>query len=208
MSTYFDHHYISNSDIKKFLQQIGLKREAPANLEAIFELGTLIHATIFEPYLSNKQHEKYELACKMRETFWKDPMCRDFVLKKDFRREHEVYRTVSVGGMKFNARCKCDGIRTGINVPLELKGLNIETDSAFQQALTSFDYDQGVAHYMLTTGADMMIVVAISKKKPDRLFKKIVKKHDNFYAEGEHKLIEALHLLREYSPEDVQLVAA
>lgn len=205
--SYFDHHFISNSDIKNFLKSIGLKREDPPNLQAIFDLGTLIHQTILEPHLSDKSHEQYDLACKMRDTFWQDSMCRNFAMAKDFKREHEVYKTVEVGGMRFDSRCKCDGMRTALNLPLELKGLNIETEKAFNAAIEAFDYDQGIAHYMLTTGAPMMLVVGISKKRPERMFKKIIKKHDNIYAIGEHKLIEALTMLRDYSPSDVQLIA-
>jgi hypothetical protein len=206
MSAYFSHDYISNSDIKKFLQQIGLKREAPANLDKIFELGTLIHSSILEPHTANTNHKDYDLACRMRDTFWKDDFCRNFAMAKDFQREYEVYSTVEVGGMQFNSRCKCDGIRTGLNIILEIKGLNVDTEKAFMDALPSFDYDQGVAHYMLTKKAPMEVIVGLSKKKPERLFKKIVKMHDNFYAEGEQKLIDALKLLMEYSPDDVNLI--
>lgn len=127
-------------------------------------------------------------------------------MAKDFNREREFYNTVQVGGMEFHSRCKCDGWRSGVKIPFELKGLNVDSEKGFQQALTSFDYDQGVAHYMLTTGADMMIVVGISKKRPDRLFKKIIKKHDDFYAIGEHKLIESLELLHQYSPDDIKIL--
>jgi hypothetical protein len=206
MSEYFQHPYISNSDIKNFLKQIGLKREDPPNLQAIFDLGTLIHSNILEPHLADVKHDQYQLACKMRDTFWKDAWCRDFISKKDFKREHEIYRTVEVGGMQFNSRCKCDGIRTGINVILELKGLNVETEKAFNDAITTFDYDQAAAHYILTANAPMQVIIGLSKKKPERLFRKIIKKHDNTYAEGEHKLIESLQLLSQYSPDDIKIL--
>lgn len=206
---YFDHPYVSNSDLKNFKKKIGMAPEDPLNLQAIFDFGSLFHATILEPHLTNKDDMSDDavLARKMKDTFFKDELCRSFVMAPDFKREEEFYNQVEVDGMRFNSRCKADGVRTGLKVFLEIKGLGIDSEKAFKEALTRFDYDQGIAHYMLTSKCDMAIIVGISKRKPERMFKKIVKKHDEFYAWGEEKLIQVLRLLHTYSPEDIQLVA-
>lgn len=211
MSAYFDHSSISNSDIQKFLQQIGLKREMPANIQAIYDLGTEFHSGILEPHKRRPDiltKEQNELIDKMAKTFWEDKMCRDFAMAKDFIREKEFYEPLQVGGMEICARCKMDGARTGIKMQLELKGLNVTTEKQFFESLVSLDYDRAVAHYQLTSKYHWSLLVGISKKNPKLLFKKLVKRFDNFYAEGEHKLIEALHLLKDYSPSDVKLLAA
>lgn len=206
---YFDHEYISASDLKSFLKKLGGGFEEPANLQAIFDLGTLIHSTILEPHKIDLEMsvEDRELALKMSKTFFKDPLCRMFVMREDFRREDEHYDTVTVGGMTYASRCKCDGRSAGISSILELKGLNVTTEKAFLSAIDTFNYDLSACHYMLTTGDKMQLIVGISKKNPELLFKKIIKKHDESYAVGEEKLIETIRLLREFSPEDVQLVA-
>ncbi len=208
--SYFDHSAISNSDLKKFMQNLGLTRELPVNLQAIFAFGTLFHKTILEPNLvtrEEKESEDYVLAMKMQMTFWEDSLCRDFVMAHDFQREKEFYDTLEVGGMRIQARCKADGFRSSIRYFMELKGLKVSTDRAFQEALVAFDYDMGIVFYMLTAKADVAIIPAISKKNPKLMFKRIVKKHDEFYAGGEEKLIHCLNQLRQFSPEDVQLAA-
>lgn len=211
MSTYFDHASISNSDIQKFLQQIGLKREMPANIQQIYDFGTEFHAGILEPHKKNDlvvTADQRKLIEDMAATFWRDKMCRDFAMAKDFQREMEVYDTLEVGGMRIAARCKFDGARPSIGMGLELKGVKVSSQKQFEDCLEALDYDRAIAHYLLTSKYPWDLVLGISKVYPDRLFKKIVKKHDEFFVGGEEKLRQALILLRDYSPSDVQLIAA
>lgn len=212
--SYFDHPAISNSDIQKFLQQIGLKREMPANIQAIYDFGTEFHAGILEPHKRREEiltPEQEKLIKEMADTFWRDKLCRDFATARDFQREMEVGvkepAWLEVGGMKIAARCKFDGARTGLKMGLELKGVKVSSQKQFEECLIGLDYDRAVAHYQLTSKYEWTLVVGISKSHTDRLFKKIVKRHDDFYAVGEHKLIEALKLLYGYSPEDIELVS-
>lgn len=184
-------------------------RAAPENLQAIFAFGTLFHSSIVEPHLiteADKNFEGYELAQAMSRTFWKDKVCRDFALSKDFKREHEFYDTLTVDGMQIDARCKADGCRTKMKWILELKGLAVDTQKAFEESLIDLDYDQAVAHYLLTSKYNLELIVGISKRHPDRLFKRIVKQYDDWYLNGEQKLIDTIKLLKEYSPEDVRMV--
>ncbi len=206
--SYFDHDSISNSDLKRFKQNLGGSREAPPNLEAIFAFGTLFHRIILEPHLitaEDRAHPDFSLAERMQKTFWRDDLCRAFVMASDFHREHEFYDTLEVGGMRIQARCKADGYRQKLGYFMELKGLNVDTDKAFQAALLNFDYDQAAVHYMLTAKCDLCLLPGISKKK-DVMFKRIVKRHDDFYLGGEHKLIGILHQLKEFSPSDVEMI--
>jgi len=134
-------------------------------------------------------------------------MCRMIILRHDFKREREFYEKVRVGKYEFNSRCKADGDSEGISLFLELKGLNVDSEKAFNMALERFDYDQAVAHYMLTAKRKTELIVGISKKKPKLLFKKVVKMNDDFFAVGEQKLIESLDLLHDYSPDDIMIAA-
>lgn len=207
MDNYFQHDYISNSDLKDFKKKLGRSFEDPANLQEIFEFGSLFHATILEPHLADKKHEDYELALAMRDTFWKDPVCRAFAMASDFRREQPFFEERVVGPYKVKVRCKCDGVRTRLKVFLELKGLNLDNEKAFRSALERYDYDQAASHYSITGDFGMGMIVGISKRDPTKLFKWFTKRHDEFYLGGEQKLIDTLTLLRGYSPEDVRLVA-
>lgn len=209
--SYFEHPSISNSDLKRFKMSLngGIQVEE-SRLQEIFELGTMIHTTILEPNkLTQEDKEKvgYPLAQRMHKTFFAEPLCRMFINSSDFYREKEFYRQIEVGGMQYNARCKCDGYRTGMKAYLEIKGLAVSTEKSFMEAIDRLDYDQAAVHYMLTSQTNMCLMVGISKKNPDLLFKKVIKMHDETYAIGEEKLITTLKQLHEFSPEDVKLVA-
>lgn len=211
MSAYFDHPNISNSDIQKFLQQIGLKREMPANMDLIYNFGTQFHAGILEPHKKQEENltkDERQLIKAMENTFWADRMCREFAVAKDFHREMEVYAPLTVENMQIQARCKFDGARTALRFGLELKGVKVSSQKQFDECLEALDYDRAAAHYQLTSGYEWTLIIGISKSHPERMFRKIVKRHDDFYACGEHKLIEALKLLHQYSPEDVKLLLA
>lgn len=208
--SYFSHSNISNSDLKRFKERLGLTRPAPENLEAIFAFGTLFHKSILEPHLvtdEEKNAADWPLAKAMADRFWKDELCRNFALAKDFRREHEFYDTLTVNGMQIDARCKADGYRDKMKFFMELKGLKVNSQKAFENSLIDLDYDQACAHYMLTSRCDVALIVGISKFSPYNLFKRIVKKHDDWYLNGEQKLIDTLLKLKDFSPEDVRMVA-
>lgn len=208
MGDYFGHENISNSDLKKFKTNLGGGREAPANLQAIYDFGSLFHRSILEPHLITKEdreHPDFKLAERMQKTFWRDELCRNFMMASDFSAEVEFYDTYEVGGMRIKARAKADGHRSKLGFFMEIKGLNVDTEKAFQAALLNFDYDQAAVHYMLTSKCNVCLLPGISKKK-DVMFKRIIKKHDDFYLGGEHKLIETLKQLHQYSPEDVEIL--
>jgi len=204
--SYFQHPFLSNSDLKKFKQQLGLLREPPENLQAIFSFGSTFHQVILEPNLvtdEQKQSDDYLMASQMSKSFWADELCRNFIMSKDFKREHEFYDILEVDGMQMKAKCKADGYRSKMKFFLELKSTACESQKSFEQAMLDLDYDQACAHYMLTSKCDVALIVGISKRKPERLFKRIVKKYDDWYLMGEQKLIDTLRLVRNYSPEDV-----
>lgn len=216
MSDYFSHPNLSNSDIKAFLKQMGKAPfDDPANLQAIFDFGSFFHAVILEPHKTHaikaeSEHlteEDIQLAHRMADTFWADTTCRHFASANDFHREYPFtpHDNMRVGPYKTKLRCKVDGVRLRTGSMLELKGLNLDTEKAFREALVRYDYDQAIAHYMITGDFRIALIVGISKKDPRKLFKWWVKRHDDFYAMGEQKLIEDLELIQQYAPEDVVL---
>lgn len=205
--SYFLHKNISNSDLRAFKVKMGLSRELPENMQAIYDFGELFHLCILEPHKITEEHKKmddYKLAQDMARQFWKDPICRMFILAKDFEREKEFYDTITVGGYQIAARCKMDGARTALKYQLELKGLSVTSQKQFEEGLIALDYDQAVAHYQLCSKYPASLIVGISKKK-ELLFRRIVKQFDDWYLYGEQKLIDTLKLLHEWSPEDVRL---
>lgn len=213
MSNYFQHDFISNSDLKDFKKKVQMVREDPPNLQQIFDLGSLFHAAILEPHLKEEYRDKvtpdeWDLTMRMRDTFWTDPVCRAFVMAPDFHRETPFFNeNAIVGPYRVKLRCKTDGVRPRIKMYLELKGLKAATEKAFRDAIINNDYDQATAHYMHTGDFDRAMIVGISKTDPTKLFKWWVKKFDDFFLGGEQKMIDTLTLLRDFSPDDVMLAA-
>lgn len=211
---YFERPEISISDIKAFLKKVKGGNPEPENLQAIFAMGSFSHETIFEPSKvkiiqpdSLITEDEIELANLMKDRFFQDELCRMIVMRPDFKREWPMFKEIEVGGMRYKARIKCDGISKGIKVIIEFKGLSVTTEKAFLEAIDNLMYDMAAVQYLLVAECEMILIVGISKIKPQLLFKKIIKKHDETYLWGEEKLIQALKLWYEYSPADIQLVA-
>lgn len=231
--SYFDRPEISISDIKAFLKKVKGGNPEPENLEKIFAMGSFSHGIIFEPHITKIELEKennrrlieaeskglafgiglltqeeIDLAFKMKDRFFQDDLCRMMILRPDFQREHAMFKEIEVGGMRYKARIKCDGISKGIKTILEFKGLSVTTEKAFLEAIDNLMYDMAAVQYLLVAECEMILIVGISKINPRLLFKKIIKRHDETYLWGEEKLIQSLKLLHEFSPEDIQMIAA
>lgn len=170
------------------------------NLEVIFDQGTLNHQALTEPHKAHnwlkhttthptKAKQDFDLAMAMAKTVLKDELCRRVILSVDFRREWEFYRQ-NVHGIR--ARCKADGDSKILKTVFEYKGLAVTTEKAFDEAIDNFDYDQGVAWYLDTTHYDRVLIAAVSKKKPDMLFKRIVDRNHQIYLRGEQKVLKAV----------------
>lgn len=197
---YFNHEYASNSDLKALAYQIEGK-EKPKNIQDIYDLGTELHHSITEP---NKMTlapgtEQYELAIAMRKTFFKDNLCRDFIMTPDFRREHEFYRRLRNG---VSARCKTDGDSKGLRTIFEFKGLSVTTQKGFEDAIVNFDYDQGAAWYLDVCSGfvqyKQVLMVGISKRDPDRLFKLLIDRNHLYYKTGAEKIQERVNLWKAF----------
>ena len=204
MSTgYFSHEYASNSDLKRLVNQVINGKELPDNIGVIYDQGTLNHQALTEKYKadqwlisrlneepsnSNKIQADYDLACTMAKTVLKDDLCRRLIMSVDFRREHEWYRLNNYG---IKSRCKVDGDSKMMSTCFEYKGLAVTTDKAFEEAIYHFDYDQGVAWYLDVMQYKYLLMAAVSKKQPDRLFKRIIDRNHQIYISGRQKVIKA-----------------
>jgi hypothetical protein len=197
---YFNHNYTSNSDLKALAYKVAGK-EKPENIQDIYDLGTELHYNITEPHKMTllPGTEKYELAMEMRKTFFKDDLCRNFIMSHDFRREHEFYRVLRNG---VNARCKTDGDSKGLKTIFEFKGLSVTTQKGFEDAIVNFDYDQGAAWYLDVCSGfvqyKQVLMVGISKKQPDRLFKLLVDRNHLYYKTGSEKIRERVQLWKSF----------
>lgn len=183
--SYFDHHYVSNSDLKKLHQKSSGKIE-PENLQDIFDAGTLNHNALLEPYKADKTHPGYSLAKSMADTVLKDELCRKIILHHDFRREHEWYRRNRFG--LEGVRCKTDGDSRELSTIFEYKGLALTTDKAFGEAILHHDYDASCFFYLNVVGYKNYLIVGVSKKNPKLLFKRLLTRDSKEYYSGGIKI--------------------
>lgn len=192
---YYSHEYASNSDLKRWLHLNNPEaREEPENLEEIFDLGTLIHAILLEPHKADVNHKDYKLAVQMAETFMKDPLCRQFMMISDFKREWEFYSENTYG---IKGRCKMDGKSAMLKTILEYKGLGVTSQQQFMDAIYRFDYDQGAAWYLDVSKYERCLIVAVSKKNPRQIFKLLVDRNHPVYTSGQRKVQMAVELWKE-----------
>lgn len=200
--SYFQHHYASNSDLKEIVNRHE-GRQKPENISAIYDFGTEFHAGILEPHKADwtkVSAEQKLLIEAMAKTFWKDNLCRNFAMVSDFRREHEFYRINRFG--LAGVRCKVDGESRKLNTILELKGLGVSTQKAFEDSLLHLDYDQGAAWYIDVASGFIQykqkLVVAISKEYEDRLFKVLIDRNHPYYKSGKNKIEKAIGIWKMY----------
>jgi hypothetical protein len=198
MSAYFNHHYISNSDLKRLRKMIDPKFQDPADLEEIFAFGTLVHALIFEPHKADREHKDYGLAMDMAKAFMNHQLCRQILHVHDLRREHEFYRSDVFG---VPARCKADAESRELDMIFEYKGLGVTNEKAFEDAISRFDYDQAVPWYMDVGRRKRYLLVSGSKKAPKRLFIRLVDRNHQYYHQGLEKVYKAIKLFLETFPE-------
>jgi hypothetical protein len=190
--SYFGHHYASNSDIKEIVAR-SENRQKPENIQDLYDMGTETHSGVIEPHkmrVGVLDQDQIELINVMSKTFWKDKMCRDIMMAKDLRREYEFYR-VNRFGLQ-GARCKADSESKRLQVCLELKGLGVTTEKGFRDSIMHHDYDQATAWYLNTmTGYHFyryQLIVGLSKKQPDLLFKMLIDRNHQFYKSGMEKV--------------------
>lgn len=190
--SYFNHHFASNSDIKEIVAR-SQGKEKPENIQDIYDMGTETHSGVIEPHkmrVGILDQDQIELISAMSKTFWRDKMCRDIMMAPDLRREHEFYR-VNRFGLE-GARCKADSESRKLQVCLELKGLSVSTEKGFRDAILHHDYDQAGAWYLNTmTGFNFyryQLIVGLSKKNPDLLFKMLIDRSHPYYASGMEKV--------------------
>jgi hypothetical protein len=192
---YFDSHYVSNSDLKRLRHLTDPKFQDPADLEEIFAFGKLVEDLILQPHKANYNHRDIGKAQEMERTFRDDPICRQLLHIHDLRRQHEFYR---LDRYHVKARCKMDADSKLMGLVFELKGLSVTSDSAFEDSIDHFHYDQGLAWYLDVSGYRRALLVAVSKKKTDKLFKRIVDRDHVYYKRGVVKVKKAINLWHQY----------
>jgi hypothetical protein len=215
--SYFDHQYVSRSDLKRVSDK-ALGKSEPENLQQIFELGTLNHDALLESYkadrwLDSKKTEltggelqkainDFNTARAMAKTVLQDKLCARFLLWPDFRREFEWYceedEVFSASLGLQGTRCKTDGDSRELNTIFEYKGLALNSDKAFGEAILHHDYDMSAHWYLNVTGLKQYLIVGVSKSNPKLIFKRFIDRNHPYYYSGGIKTEKAVKTWKEF----------
>ena len=192
--SYFLHHYLSWSDMKRLRKIVDPKFQDPADLEEIFKFGTLFHALVLEPHKADYSHPNLARAIRMKDTWFKDEFCRKIMMVDDLKREHEFYRVNKFGGI--NIRCKADFISKKLGLCGELKGLACANERAFEEAIDRFDYDGAAAWYLEGSELPRYLLGGVGKES-DVLFKRVIDRNHKYYKRGMEKVKKEVKLFKE-----------
>lgn len=192
MANYFEiSNYLSASKLKEFCGSFSVSNKR--SLASAFEFGTLVHKMVLEPHLisdEDRMDERFEIAQKMTQTIESDYLVNDILNLKGAKSEFEFYRRID----GIYRKCKTDKWLPEQKIILELKTLSIGTNKALLTSINRFWYDMSAAWYIDITGAEVLIIVAVSKTHPQKIFKHFIFPGDEIYKAGKEKYINAIKM--------------
>lgn len=201
MDNYFNRHEVSNSDLGWLLDQLNPKERFIDPTQA-FADGNLLDAMITEPekvdYFKmtregvSYKKSTFENTVKMKQSFWRDPLCRDLMKGADSQKisiEHGA--KMSFNGMDFelDRRCKWDIWREDLGWGADIKSTSAETQAQFETAFQFFKYPRSRAWYMDIEKAERDVVIGISKKN-HKVFKIFINRESEIYKQGKREYLE------------------
>lgn len=186
---YYKHPSMSNSELSKLVQ-----RDEEYDPTEAYAFGNLVDHLITEPEKVDVYKktcnghvfttEQMETALAMKATFLSDDFCNRLIKRCEFqtimlkRLDHEI------GDIRFtlDARCKWDFWNSAWGG--DIKTTTAESQKQFEDAARHFGYPRQRFLYMTLGGSEMDALIGISKKKPHRVFKIMIRKGDAFWKEG------------------------
>jgi hypothetical protein len=191
---------VSNSDLSGLYYETKAV-ERMGNIDKAYAFGSLIDAVITEPErvnvfkykLDGQPFSKLDLiaAFRMRDSFFKDRDCVQLLKYSECQRVMIRNVPLQYRGFSFvlPMRCKWDGWLNSAWWGWDLKSTAATSQQQFDAACKHFDYDRQRAVYMTIAGSDQDMIIGISKVN-FKVFKKRIKKGDEFYKAGMSKFLE------------------
>jgi hypothetical protein len=200
---YYDHPYVSNSKLSTLKME--LSNQDARDYQAALDFGILFHAVLLEPHTVDLirrrvegrdfEYSKEDLYTvrKMRDSFRNDPFCDQLWCACD--KEVEMYTpgaSFEHEGVEFtlDIKCKYDLFNSQVGWGADPKTTTATSQSAFEAAITQFDYDRSRIFYSKNSGAIQDVIIGVSKVAPYRVFKVFMKAGDKLWQSGERKMSE------------------
>lgn len=198
--------FVSNSEIGKFMNWLQGKYGISY---ASASFGNLLDALMTEEELVSHENrtvcmadgvyaefseEDFSRAMLMRETAYKDPTISLIMKNMDFQYEKYIdCFEIEHSGRTFSLpfRIKMDGNARRIRTGMDLKSTIATTQKQFEESILHFNYDRQSSVYMDVEELDRFWFVGVGKKPLKNgthpVFKKAVKRGDEFYQAGRAK---------------------
>lgn len=207
---YFDRPEVSNSDLKALERMFYGREDNRAELQDIFDFGSLVDALVTEPWrvlrLTDSlgveycklvietggvvvySPELYQQAKKLSQNLKNDRVVKmmldtmkgQWVIAREMTFVHEEEE------YKIKGRCKFDGFSSKFKFGCDYKTTACVTLKGFREAIDFFDWDQQAAWYMDLAEIDQHWIVGVSKKT-GQVFKHTIKRGDDIYNRGKLK---------------------
>lgn len=197
-SNYFTHPFVSNSDLSWLDEELKARENRPDPTEA-YKFGTLIDCMITEPHevdyfkrtCMGQEYtpEQFEMAEKMKASFYRDPLCTNMVKNSEYQTIFEQENKTFNNGLAvftLSVKCKFDLWMPVFNWGGDIKSTTATTQKQFEAAIEHFNYDRQRAWYMDIAGSDKDILIGISKKN-FKVFKVPITRGDARYNRGREK---------------------
>lgn len=199
--TYYQHPYVSNSDLSK------LKPYRTDGGDA-YRIGSLVDAMITENHtvdyinleIHNKEYRYDEsefYVCKqMKRSFNNDPFCNELSGVSTGQKEIYVDRQeFFFNGTMFAlpTKRKYDLWSDLLGWGADIKSTVAKTQKAFESSIKFFDYDRQGYWYMTGAESTKFVFIGISKFYPHNIFKVFINHGDTLFKSGEAKASELAH---------------
>lgn len=198
---YYTRPEVSCSTLKSLKQALTLKQR-PANLQAIFDYGSLVDALTTEPenidHSTNTLHlahggtvqfsdADWNKACEQRKNILKHPLAAQIFNGADTQvvATDDNFR-FEYGGYVFYmpVRLKADAFRKSANMAADLKTTGCATLKAAVASISQFDYDMQGSLYMDILQVDRFPFIFSSKVKKKETFIHAMQRGDEMYQSG------------------------
>lgn len=165
--------------------------------EKAYRFGTLLDCMITEPHKVNAykltcsgltySSAEFELAEKMKRSFYRDQLASDLARHSDFQKVSVVKEfPIHHRGVDFtlDVRCKWDLYANHkVGLSGDIKSTTATTQKQFIEACDYFDYFRQRAWYMDIEGHDKDVIIGVSKVNL-QVFHLPISKGDKYYQKG------------------------
>jgi len=200
---YFDRPEVSNSDFTSLARAYNCLPDNRAELEDIFNFGSLVDAMLTEKWRVNffsmtldddgkvlqYAPDIFAQAVRLADACKKDPvislalkhMVGQYVfIRKGFAFEYEGE------SYRIDARCKFDGFSRALDMGMEYKTTSCANKKQFREAIDHFHWDRAGAWYMDLARINRHWICGVSKKSGE-IFKLAIDRESDIYKIGKRK---------------------